>query len=89
MSISKETKQSLIKDYQLSENDRGSSFVQVALLTHRIANLTEHMKQFSKDFSTQRGLLNLVSKRKKHLKFIKNNDLAKYKALIQKLGIRG
>ena len=80
--------QAIIKDYQKDPTDTGSVDVQVALLTARIRHLTEHFKTHNKDHHSRRGLLRLVSQRKKLLAYIKNNDLTAYANLISKLGLR-
>ncbi len=88
MTISKERKAELIKTYGKNEHDYGSADVQVAILTDRIKELTEHMKSHKKDFHTRRGLLMLVGKRRRLLSYIKGNDINEYRELIAKLGIR-
>ena len=80
--------QSVIKEYQKDSSDTGSVDVQVALLTARIRHLTEHCKTHKKDHHSRRGLLRLVSQRKKLLAYIKNNDLSAYANLISRLGLR-
>ena len=80
--------QTIIKEYQKDSNDTGSVDVQVALLTARIRHLTEHFKTHKKDHHSRRGLLRLVSQRKKLLAYIKNNDLSAYANLISRLGLR-
>ena len=79
--------QSIIKEYQKDSSDTGSVDVQVALLTARIRHLTEHFKTHKKDHHSRRGLLRLVSQRKKLLAYIKNNDLSAYANLISRLGL--
>ena len=86
--ITKEQKAELIKQYGKNEQDSGSAEVQVAILTARIKELTEHMKSHKKDFHTRRGLLMLVGKRRRLLSYIKGNDINEYRELIAKLGIR-
>ena len=86
--ITKEQKAELVKQYGKSETDTGSAEVQVAILTARIKELTEHMKSHKKDFHTRRGLLMLVGKRRRLLSYIKKNDINEYRELIAKLGIR-
>lgn len=88
MTISKETKAELIKEYGANEKDSGSSAVQVAILSTRIAELTEHLKVHPKDFHTRRGLLMLVGKRRRLLSYIKSRDVEAYRELIKKLKIR-
>jgi len=87
--ISKEKKQEVIKEYQLEEGDTGSTEVQVALLTARIAELTDHLKDHKNDHHSRRGLLKMVGQRRKLLRYLKNNDVLRYRELISKLGIRG
>lgn len=82
------TKLEIIKEYGESEKDTGNPEVQVALLSDRINNLTEHLKIHKKDHHTRRGLLMLVGKRKRLLQYIQNQDIVKYRELIEKLGIR-
>ena len=86
--ITKERKAELVKLYGKDENDTGSAAVQVAILTDRIRELTEHMKQHKKDFHTRRGLLMLVGKRRRLLSYIKKGDIEAYRSLIKSLGIR-
>lgn len=88
MTISKERKAELIKQYGKNEQDSGSAAVQAAILTDRIRELTEHMKSHKKDFHTRRGLLMLVGKRRRLLSYIKKNDIENYRNLIKSLGIR-
>ncbi len=88
MSITANKKQELLKDYATDKNDTGSPEVQVAILTERIANLTEHMKTHKKDLHSQRGLLGLVSKRRRLLDYLKSKDEARYQDLIKRLGLR-
>ena len=86
--ITKERKAELIAQYGKDEKDSGSAAVQVAILTERIRELTEHMKSHKKDFHTRRGLLMLVGKRRRMLAYIKKRDIENYRALISRLGIR-
>lgn len=88
MSISAERKQALIADNARRTNDTGSPEVQVAILTERIANLTEHFKIHAKDNHSRRGLLMLVNKRRSLLDYLKRTDAERYQALIAKLGLR-
>jgi small subunit ribosomal protein S15 len=88
VSITAAKKQELIEEYRRNDQDSGSPQVQVAILTHRIKELTEHLKQHKHDYASQRGLLQLVSKRKRHLSYLMKVDRAGYQALIQKLGLR-
>ena len=86
--ITKERKAELVKMYGKDEHDTGSAAVQVAILTDRIRELTEHMKTHKKDFHTRRGLLMLVGKRRRLLSYIKKGDIEAYRTLIKSLGIR-
>ena len=88
MSITKEEKAALIKEYGENEQDTGSTSVQVAILTTQIRNLTEHLRTFKKDHHSRRGLLKMVGQRRRLLRYMQKNDMAQYKALITKLGIR-
>ena len=88
MSITPERKTALIQEYATKPNDTGSPEVQVAILSERIANLTEHFKGHGKDNHSRRGLLKLVSTRRRLLDYVKTVDDARYKALIEKLGLR-
>ena len=81
-------KQELVKDYKMHETDTGSVFVQSAILTKRISNLTEHLKEHKHDHSSRRGLLILVNRRRRLLKYLNNNDQSAYHELIAKLQIR-
>ncbi len=83
-----ELKGGLIKDYQLHGTDTGSPEVQVALLSHRISYLTEHFKTHEKDHHSRRGLLKLVSQRRRLLDYLRRLDFNRYKELIDRLGIR-
>ena len=82
------TKEKIIKEYGKSGNDTGSTEVQVALLTQRINDLTDHLKIHKKDHHTRRGLLMLVGKRKRLLQYLENQDVERYRSLIDKLGLR-
>jgi len=86
--ISQEKKQAIIKEYAKKDGDTGSCEVQIAVLTERIKELTEHMKLNKKDYHSRRGLIQMVSKRKKLLKYLESKDLEGYRALKTKLGIR-
>ncbi len=88
MSITSERKAQLIQDYARGTNDTGSADVQVAILTERIANLTEHFKTNKKDVHSRRGLLMMVSRRRRLLDYIKREDTPRYSALIERLGLR-
>ena len=88
LSISKERTAELIKEFGKNDQDSGSAEVQVAILSERIRNLTEHLKVHKKDKHTQRGLMMPIGKRRGLLKYVKNRDIEEYRALIKKLGIR-
>ena len=88
MSITNERKAELIAEFGKDDKDSGSSAVQVAILTTRIINLTEHMKTHKKDFGSRRGLLTMVGKRRHLLDYIRRGNENAYKALIEKLGLR-
>ena len=88
MSIDKNQKIKIIKDFGSNETDSGSADVQVAILTERIKNLTEHLKTHKKDFGSRRGLLSMVGQRRNLLKYIKNKNEDRYLNLIKKLGLR-
>ena len=88
MSITAEKKQELIKEHSRGNEDTGSPEVQVAILTERITNLTEHFKTHAKDNHSRRGLLMLVNKRRSLLDYLKREDAARYTDLITKLGLR-
>ena len=88
MSVAAVKKQEIIKDNAQGNNDTGSPEVQVAILTERIKNLTEHFKDHHKDNHSRRGLLMMVNKRRNLLAYLKKKDVERYNALIQKLGLR-
>ena len=88
MSITAERRQEIIKDHARQEGDTGSTEVQVAILTERIRNLTEHFKGHAKDNHSRRGLLMMVNKRRSLLAYLKKKDVERYNSLIQKLGLR-
>jgi small subunit ribosomal protein S15 len=88
MAITTQEKQPIIGEYRTHERDTGSAEVQVALLTRRINDLTEHLKAFRKDHHSRRGLLMMVGKRRRLLEYIKQRDVAKYRELIERLGLR-
>lgn len=89
MSINLKNKQELIKQYGENEKDTGSTAVQVAMLSTKISELTEHLKSNKKDFATKRGLLMMVGRRRRLLAYLKNKNVEEYRELIKKLGIRG
>lgn len=88
MSIEKAQKQKVIKEYATKEGDTGSPEVQVAVLTERISNLTSHLGDHKKDFHSRRGLLMLVSRRRRLLDYVKRTDKDRYLKLIERLGLR-
>jgi small subunit ribosomal protein S15 len=88
MAVTTIQKAEVVKEYQRAKGDTGSPEVQVALLTARIADLTEHFKTHVKDHHSRRGLLRMVSRRRKLLDYLKKNDAEQYKALIERLGLR-
>ena len=88
MSITQERKAELITEFGKNNQDSGSASVQVAILSERIRNLTEHLKEHKKDFGSRRGLLAMVGQRRSLLDYIKSGDVATYKTLIEKLGLR-
>ena len=89
MSITKENKKELINEFSKNDKDTGSTGVQIAVLTERIKNLTEHFKTHNKDNHSKRGLVSLVNKRKKLLKYLSKKNISEYSDLIKKLKIRG
>lgn len=89
MSIADVTKKKLIEDFRVHEKDTGSPEIQVAVLTERIKNLSEHFKTHKKDHHSRRGLLKLVSSRKRLLGYLQKEDVERYRALIKRLGLRG
>ena len=84
----KEEKQAIMAEYATHEGDTGSPEVQIALLTKRINDLTEHLKVHKKDNHSRRGLLKMVGKRRKLLTYLQNNDIERYRAIVAKLGLR-
>lgn len=88
MSITQEKKTELIGEFKRADGDTGSPEVQIAVLSHRISNLTEHLKHHEKDHASRRGLLMLVSRRRRLLNYLKNNDEERYQAIIERLGLR-
>ena len=89
MGLSTERKAEIIKEFGQGEGDSGSAPVQIALLTERVRELTEHLGQHKKDFSSQRGLRKMVGQRRRLLKYVKRHDLSTYRQLIERLQIRG
>ncbi|NLB17471.1 MAG: 30S ribosomal protein S15 [Syntrophomonadaceae bacterium] len=88
MALDQETKQNLIKDFQIHESDTGSPEVQIALLTNRINYLNEHLKIHKKDHHSRRGLLKMVGQRRALLDYLKDNDFERYRAIVTRLGLR-
>ena len=88
MVFSTEDKKGLIEEYKLHETDTGSPEVQIGLLTHRIQYLTEHMKIHKKDHHSRRGLLMLVGRRRRLLNYVKGKDIQRYRAILERLGLR-
>ncbi len=88
MSITVERKSELVKEFAKKERDTGSPEVQIAILTERIVNLTEHFKEHNKDNHSRRGLLKMVSKRRRLLDYLKGKDHARYEDVIKRLGLR-
>lgn len=86
--LTKESKTKIIKEIAVSEKNSGAPEAQIAIFTHRINHLTEHLKTKKKDFATQRALTTMVGKRKALLNYVKNNNLEKYRELIKKLDLR-
>ena len=86
--LTKEIKQQIIEEYKTHEGDTGSPEVQVAVLTYRINTLTEHLKANKKDHHSHRGLLRMVGQRRSLLKYLQEKDVMRYRALIEKLGLR-
>ena len=88
MALDNAVKQQIINDYATGDGDTGSPEVQVALLSRRISDLTEHMKAHKHDFHTQRGLLLLVGRRRRMLRYLESTDVLRYRNLIERLGLR-
>ncbi|NEO33623.1 MAG: 30S ribosomal protein S15 [Symploca sp. SIO3C6] len=89
MSLTQETKQEIMQSYQVHETDTGSTDLQIAMLTTRISQLSEHLKNNKKDHSSRRGLLKIIGRRKRLMTYLRKTDEARYQALIKRLGIRG
>ncbi|MEM7046397.1 MAG: 30S ribosomal protein S15 [Pseudomonadota bacterium] len=88
MSVTAQAKQEIIKTHATAQGDTGSPEVQIAVLSARIAKLTEHMKTHRKDFHSRRGLLLLVSRRRRQLNYLQRKDEARYKGIVERLGLR-
>ena len=86
--LTKEEKRKIIDEYKVNENDTGSTAVQIAILSHRIASLTEHLKTHKKDHHSRRGLLKMVGMRRGLLNYLKDKNIDEYRELIDKLGLR-
>ena len=89
MALAKDVKAQIVEDYKRGDVDTGSPEVQIALLTQRIRDLTEHLKLHQKDHHTRRGLLKLVGQRRRLLNYLKKSDIERYREVVAKLGIRG
>lgn len=89
MTLTKEQKAQIIEEYKLHEGDTGSPEVQIAILTHRITSLTEHLKTHRKDHHSRRGLFKMIGQRRGLLNYLQKNDIERYRTLIEKLKIRG
>ncbi len=87
--LTKEQKDQIIMDYKREEGDTGSPEVQIALLTARIKQLTEHLKEHKSDYHSRRGLLKMVGNRRRLLRYLQNKNIERYRALIKRLGLRG
>ncbi len=88
MALPKALKAQIVEEYGVGNSDTGSPEVQVALLTRRINDLTEHLKAHKQDESSRRGLLKLVGQRRRHLAYLQKKDIARYRTLLQRLGLR-
>ncbi|TVQ08644.1 MAG: 30S ribosomal protein S15 [Leptolyngbya sp. DLM2.Bin27] len=89
MTLLQARKQELISDYQVHETDTGSADLQIAMLTARISQLSDHLQKNKKDYSSRRGLLKMIGQRKRLMGYLQKQDSERYRALIKKLGIRG
>lgn len=89
MALLQEQKQTIISDYQVHETDTGSADVQIAMLTERINKLSSHLQRNKKDYSSRRGLMKIIGRRKRLMSYLLKQDADRYRALIQRLGIRG
>ena len=88
MSLSKETKQEIINDYKTHESDTGSPEVQIAILTKRINELTEHLKVHKRDHHSRRGLYKMIGQRRGLLNYLQKKDIQRYRAIVERLGLR-
>ena len=89
MGLDKSIKEAVVKEYKTRDGDTGSAEVQVALLTTRIIGLTNHLREHNHDESTRRGLLQMVGKRRRLLRYLNTEDVERYRALVSRLGLRG
>lgn len=89
MALDKNVKQEIINKYKLHDTDTGSSEVQIAILTKRINDLTEHLKVHKKDYHSRRGMLKMIGKRRGLLNYLREKDIERYRAIVEKLGLRG
>lgn len=88
MTMNREQKNEIIGQYKVHENDTGSPEVQIALLTNRINHLTEHLKEHKKDHHSRRGLMKMVGRRRRLLDYLKENDISRYRTILEKLNLR-
>jgi small subunit ribosomal protein S15 len=88
MPISQESRQELITEHKRHESDTGSAEVQIALLSQRITRLTDHLREHKKDHHSRRGLLKMVGQRRRLLRYLQNSDIMRYRAIVEKLGLR-
>ncbi|MHB0976038.1 MAG: 30S ribosomal protein S15 [Candidatus Aquicultorales bacterium] len=89
MALPKDAKESIIEEHKRHDGDTGSPEVQVAILSKRIFDLTEHLKSHKKDHHSRRGLLKMVGKRRRLLNYLRDSDIERYRAIVKKLGLRG
>ncbi|NLJ86052.1 MAG: 30S ribosomal protein S15 [Firmicutes bacterium] len=89
MALDKETKRDIIDDFKIHETDTGSPEVQIAILTKRIGDLTEHLKVHKRDYHSRRGMLKMIGQRKGLLDYLRDTDIERYRAIVAKLGLRG
>lgn len=88
MALNNEAKQAIVAEFRLHDSDTGSPEVQVALLSQRIKELTEHLKAHPKDFHSRRGLLMLIGQRRRHLNYLQKKDMQRYRTIVESLGLR-
>ncbi len=89
MALDKEIKREIIDDFKMHESDTGSSEVQIAILTRRISDLTQHLKVHKTDYHSRRGMLKMIGQRKGLLDYLRDTDIERYRAIVAKLGLRG